>query len=205
MALLGPKIESHILPTERRVVKWRQHWAFLFPKLAQTFFGVGLLTIISIYSGSSPGLWFWQSLLWYACLILIVRFAWYAAVWWYDVVVVTDRRFMRDNGVFTDDIAMMPMGKVTDLIFRRTVWGRMLGYGQIHVESAGQIQGLTLLRFVPDFFVVEEAISKLQFGKGSDHESKSLPRKRSRKERRKPRGRSLDDLSNEWGEEEENE
>jgi uncharacterized membrane protein YdbT with pleckstrin-like domain len=202
MALLGPKIEQRVLRTERRVLKFRQHWAAMLPVVLQTVIGVLLLIMLSIYSGSSPNLWFWQSLLWYVEIALIIRMAWYMAVWWYDTVVVTDRRIMRDKGVIQDNMAWMPLSKVTDLDIRRSAWARLCGYSNIHVESAGQVQGLDLLPYVPEPYTVEEAIAKLQFGKGSDHESKSLPRKkRSRKEKRKPRGRSLDDLSNEWGEE----
>ena len=37
---------------------------------------------------------------------------------------------------------MMPLAKVTDMSFQRSAMGRLLGYGEFIVESAGQNQAL---------------------------------------------------------------
>jgi len=43
----------------------------------------------------------------------------------------------------------MPLTKVTDMSFQRTFPGRLLGYGEFIVESAGQDQALRRVRFIP--------------------------------------------------------
>ncbi|MGE0300846.1 MAG: PH domain-containing protein, partial [Pseudonocardia sp.] len=59
---------------------------------------------------------------------------------------------------------MMPLGKVTDLTFRRTFMGRILNYGTMIVESAGQIQALNKVRYMPRPEEIYEALSELIFG-----------------------------------------
>ena len=41
---------------------------------------------------------------------------------------------------------MMPLTKVTDMSFKRSFPGRLLGYGEFIVESAGQDQALRNVR-----------------------------------------------------------
>jgi uncharacterized membrane protein YdbT with pleckstrin-like domain len=84
--------------------------------------------------------------------------------WWVERIVVTDKRFMISSGVFETKVAMMPITKVTDLTYERTVLGRMFGYGTLVVESAGQIQALNRIEFLPNPEQVYDAISELTFG-----------------------------------------
>jgi len=44
---------------------------------------------------------------------------------------------------------MMPLAKVTDMSFRRSALGRLLGYGEFIVESAGKEQALHTINFLP--------------------------------------------------------
>ena len=76
----------------------------------------------------------------------------------------------------------MPLSKVTDLTFERTAIGRALGYGTIIVESAGQIQALNRIDYVPNPQEVYEALSELIFGeKGRTKAMGTLSRPRFRR------------------------
>ena len=76
----------------------------------------------------------------------------------------------------------MPLSKVTDLTFERTLDGRMLGYGTIIVESAGQIQALNQINYMPRPEEIYEALSELIFGeKGRTKATGLLARPRFRK------------------------
>ena len=46
-------------------------------------------------------------------------------------------------------LGMMPISKVTDLTYERPLIGRMLGYGTLVIESAGQIQALNRIDYLP--------------------------------------------------------
>ena len=52
-------------------------------------------------------------------------------------------------GVLTRKVAMMPLTKVTDMSFQRSFAGRLLGFGEFIVESAGQDQALRNIDHIP--------------------------------------------------------
>lgn len=191
-----PKSEHAILSTERRVVRWRDHWTRLALVAAETTAGIFALATVSYGVSLLGHTWLIQSVLWYTAVGLLVRFAWVLWNWWDSVLVVTDKRFMRIFGVLSWRNDMMPVKKLTDMTFNRTTLGLLFGYGDIRIESAGQTQSLEHIRFVPDPDAVFEAIAKLVFS------DELPPPKRGPKVRgfrwRKRKLPSLDDRSDEW-------
>jgi uncharacterized membrane protein YdbT with pleckstrin-like domain len=79
-------------------------------------------------------------------------------------IVITDKRVMISQGILTHKIGMMPLTKVTDLTFKRTFTGRLMGYGTMVIESAGQIQALNEIDFMPQPEEIYEALTELIFG-----------------------------------------
>ncbi|RCW42813.1 PH (Pleckstrin Homology) domain-containing protein [Halopolyspora algeriensis] len=154
--------DEYLLDTERRVIRVRRHWACLVWDL---FEAVGLLVGIVMVSYLLPeGAWLPQNILWYGGLFVLMRFTYQILDWYVERIVVTDKRFVIVEGIFTTSVQMMPITKVTDLTYRRTVPGRMLGYGTMVVESAGQIQALNRIEYLPNPEQVFDAISALVFG-----------------------------------------
>jgi len=97
-------------------------------------------------------------------LVGVLRYTVLAILWWNERIVITDKRVMLSQGFIVHKIAMMPLAKVTDLTFQRSLRGRLLGYGTLIVESAGQIQGLNRIDYLPRPEEVYEALSELVFG-----------------------------------------
>jgi uncharacterized membrane protein YdbT with pleckstrin-like domain len=154
--------DEYLLDTERRVIRIRRHWAVL---LWDTFEAAALLAICVLVSYLlPPALWIGQNVLWYAALLVILRFAYVVMEWWVERLVVTDKRFVMTTGVFTTKVLMMPISKVTDLTYQRTAVGRMMGYGTMVVESAGQIQALNKIDYLPRPEEFYDTISELVFG-----------------------------------------
>jgi uncharacterized membrane protein YdbT with pleckstrin-like domain len=154
--------DEYLLPSERRVIRVRRHWTYI---LWDVFEATALLAVGVMLSYLLPdGAWLFQNVLWYAALLVVLRFAYVLIEWWVERIVVTDKRFMLITGVFTNRVAMMPITKVTDLTYERTATGRMFGYGTLIVESAGQIQALNRIEFLPRPELVYDAISELVFG-----------------------------------------
>ncbi|ATE52558.1 MULTISPECIES: PH domain-containing protein [Actinosynnema] len=154
--------DEYLLSTERRVIRVRRHWSVLLGDLLEAFALLAGCMIISSLLPQSLG--FVQNILWYASLIVVLRLAYLVIEWWVERIVVTDKRFMLTSGVFDTKVAMMPISKVTDLTYERTFVGRMFGFGTLIVESAGQIQALNRLEFLPNPEEVYDAISELTFG-----------------------------------------
>jgi hypothetical protein len=53
------------------------------------------------------------------------------------------------TGILTHKVNMMPLAKVTDMSFQRSAMGRLLGYGEFILESAGQDQALSNVEYIP--------------------------------------------------------
>ena len=118
----------------------------------------------------------------YLGLVAVLRFTVLTALWWIERIVITDKRVMLAQGLLVHNVGMMPLGKVTDLTFQRTLGGRMLGYGTMVVESAGQIQALNKIDYMPRPEEIYEALSELVFGeKGKTRASGMLARPRWRR------------------------
>ena len=153
--------DEYLLDTERRVIRVRRHWACLVWDL---FEAVGLIIGVVMVSALLPPGNMAQNVFWYAALVVLLRFTYQVLDWYVERIVVTDKRFMITTGIFTTQVAMMPVTKVTDLTFERSVAGRMFGYGTLIVESAGQIQALNRIEHLPSPEQVNDAISQLVFG-----------------------------------------
>ena len=160
--MLAPReVDEYVLPTERRVIRFRRHWVVIVNEVVQATVLMVILMVAAALLPEGPVL---SNLLWYGGLLVLIKAAYKVSEWWVEKVVITDKRVMLTQGVFTQKVGMMPLGKVTDLTFERTLNGRMLGYGTMIIESAGQIQALNRISFLPDPEEVYEAISELVFG-----------------------------------------
>ena len=177
--MLAPReIDEYLLPTERRVIRVRMHWAVMAKNLVTT----GLFLLLMIIAQSHlPTSALVDNLTFYLSLAAVLRFTLQTILWWIERIVITDKRVMLAEGVVTLNVGMMPLSKVTDLTFRRTFGGRMLGYGTLIVESAGQIQALNKIRYMPRPEEIYEALSELIFGeKGKTRAIGTLARPRLR-------------------------
>jgi len=133
-------VAKYLLPTERVVIVQRRHWAVLSAPFSLMF--GGLLLAFAIDTALPQSIPYVRDVLWLAWLGLVGFFMWHIVEWWADRFIVSDRRIMLITGLITRKVAMMPLIKVTDMSYQRSPLGRMLGYGEFVMESAGQDQAL---------------------------------------------------------------
>jgi uncharacterized membrane protein YdbT with pleckstrin-like domain len=178
--VLAPReIDEYLLPTERRVIRVRQHWAVMLNHVTST-----ALFLLALVIGERllPDSVLIDNLAFYLALVAVLRFTVLTILWWIERIVITDKRVMLAQGIITHNVGMMPLGKVTDLTFRRSLSGRLFGYGTIVVESAGQIQALNRIDYLPRPEEIYEALSELVFGeKGKTRATGMLARPRWRR------------------------
>lgn len=147
-AATGPAaVSKFLLPNEQQVISTRRHPAVLIGPSILTLAGLlaaALLsaTVLRGYGGVVTGIWL-------AWLVLFGWWIWNVVNWAVDYFVVTSHRILLTSGVLTRKVAMMPLSKVTDMSFQRTFAGRMLGFGEFIVESAGQDQALRRIDHIP--------------------------------------------------------
>ena len=175
--MLAPReIDEYLLPTERRVIRVRMHWAVMANNLILTGLFLLLMIVAQRYLPTSALV---DNLTFYLALAAVLRFTVQTILWWIERIVITDKRVMLAEGIITHNVGMMPLSKVTDLTFRRTFGGRLLGYGTLIVESAGQIQALNKIKYMPRPEEIYEALSELIFGeKGKTRATGMLARPR---------------------------
>ena len=137
----------YLVPEERIVVIQREHWIAIATPLALPFLWLFVLGWLdqTLDQGSrflmEVAMWVWFGLL--------VRSVWKLLDWRLNLFVATDRRLLNTYGIITRKVAMMPLAKVTDMSYVRTIPGKLLGYGTFRLESAGQDQALSTIKYVP--------------------------------------------------------
>jgi len=140
-------VDKYLLPGEVRVATVRRHPAVLLVPSAQA---VGGLLVAAVLSATFlRGHTLFAAIVWLGWGILLVNLIWKAVNWAVDYFVITSVRILLTSGLFTRSVAMMPLSKVTDMSFHRSFAGRLLGYGDFVVESAGQDQALRRIDRIP--------------------------------------------------------
>ena len=153
MRLLTPgesapaSVTRYLLPHEERVITVRRHPAVLLWPAAELIAGLVVAGVVTntIAAGNNLAI----NVVWWAWLLLLMRFTWKLIDWAVEYLVITKTRILFATGMITRKINMMPLAKVTDMSFQRSLAGRMLGYGEFVIESAGQDQALRNIHYIP--------------------------------------------------------
>ena len=141
------EIKKYLLPHEQQVITVRRHPAVLLGPALLTL--GGLIAAVVLSDTVLKGRAWLVYLVWIGCGILLVRLIWKALGWAAGYFVVTSQRMMLTSGVLTRTVAMMPLAKVTDMSFERSFGGRLFGYGDFILESAGQDEALRVVDHIP--------------------------------------------------------
>jgi uncharacterized membrane protein YdbT with pleckstrin-like domain len=154
-------LERYLIPTERAVVVVRRHWASLV-RPAAILLGCQLLGWFIVRFIGNVQLFSFLGVA--VVLASLAWFLWVLGDWYVERFVITDKRVLLASGLLTKRVAIMPLGKVTDMTYERTVFGRMLGYGVFVMESAGQDQALSRIDYLPSPDLLYHDVSALLFG-----------------------------------------
>lgn len=134
--------EKQLVPGEEIIYRAHYHWVFyrraigflllsIAAALADLFF-VARNPAWERYSG--PVAWVAGGLL-AISLILFLALAIRART---DEFVVTDRRVIHKIGVFAHETRQCPLSKVQDITVDQSFWSRILGYGDVFIETASE-------------------------------------------------------------------
>ena len=147
--------DRYLAIDERVVSKIRRHPA----AIAQPFFEtLGVIVgsmVLGVAFSPSDGSDALDTVLGLLVFGFILRLGWRLWEWWIDRVVVTDKRLFEVSGILTRRVGSMPLAKVTDMTYHRSMAGRLFGYGELRLESPGQKQALARIAYLPkpdDFY-----------------------------------------------------
>jgi membrane protein YdbS with pleckstrin-like domain len=133
--------EKQLVAGEEIIYRARYHWIFYRRaiefallsavlaaaalKLAPREEGVGLRSIAG-----------WSAVALFA--VAVVTFAFLLIRAYADEFVVTDRRVLHKIGFFSHETRQCPLARVQDITVNQSVWGRLLGYGDLFIETASE-------------------------------------------------------------------
>lgn len=145
-AITDPDIGAHLLREEGEDVvdEVRHHWVAFVVPVAIVLGAIALLVLVPFVPLSIG----WLPLLASGLVGLYGIFR--ILTVHMDRFVITNMRVYRVNGVFSQQLATMPLTRILDITVKKPLIGRLLGYGHFVFESAAQAQGLRDIRFVGD-------------------------------------------------------
>jgi len=101
-------------------------------------------------------------------LVALARFVRHYARWATTNMVLTTQRLILRAGVFAKTGREIPLDRISDLAYRQRLFERLIGAGDLRVESAGE-RGQETLRMVPNPVRVQQAIYRQMTTAGGDY------------------------------------
>lgn len=138
-------VNRYLLPQERQVITIHRHTAVLVAPSALAGGGLVAVIVAGVSGLSGDAL----LLVWLIWVLLLVYLLGRVLSWFVEYYAVTTYRIIYVKGLFGRDVTMIPVAQATGMRHRRSVMGRLLGYGQLILDPRGQDQALRNLNFVP--------------------------------------------------------
>lgn len=126
-----------VVHSARRSVAATFGWLLVF--LAVVLAGVGVAYALSAPAAGLLGTGMLLVVALVLGVVLLGRYIW----WRYKVYVVTNLRVMKLEGIFSKSHRDASLDKINDLVMSQSIWGRLLGYGDLQILTANEASGMT--------------------------------------------------------------
>jgi uncharacterized membrane protein YdbT with pleckstrin-like domain len=157
----GKDAEKYLLPNEPPVIATRRHPAVLVRPVVR---GLPVLVIGGWLLQLDPANRVSSTVGLLGVLGALGYVGLHVGEWWVRHFLITRRRVLLTSGVIIRTVAVMPLRRITDLTWKETFFGQVLGYGTFRFESAGQKQGLDEITYLPHAAALYKRVSELMFG-----------------------------------------
>lgn len=127
-------VTPELNPNEKVVMNVRPHWWFFSWQIA-ALVGASVIGLIALVFGLG------QIAYGIAAVALVLALAWFAyryLIWATTHFLVTTDRLITRNGVFSRSGVEIPLERVNTVFFGQTLFERLLGSGDLVVESASE-------------------------------------------------------------------
>jgi uncharacterized membrane protein YdbT with pleckstrin-like domain len=140
-------VRQQLGAAEKILYTERHHWVFFVAEMIKWILFaaamVALIVVLRVWWLPDAG-WVWWLLL--VFLVPAVRIAWGFLSWRMNVYVLTNRRVIESTGVLSKRVADSSLEKLTDIVLKQSILGRMLHYGDIVVLTAAAGAGISNLK-----------------------------------------------------------
>ena len=163
-----PALRRYLVAGEHVVTSIRRHPVVLIIPSAAAITALALAQQVDVRTPASAERA--ADILWYVALGVLAWALWRWFDWARTRFVATDKRLLLLHGLLVRKVSMMPLAKVTDMTYDRSIPGRLFGWGTFVLESAGQDQALSEIHFVPHPDANYRAICAELFGAERDEQ-----------------------------------
>ena len=131
--------KEQLLPGENLIILARQHPLVLFRPFLLNLIMLAILAALSYELARAWIMAFY--------IFPLMYFLWELLEWRRREYILTDRRVVRQEGVFSVSSFDAPLDKINNVFHQQTLVGRLLKYGQVGLETASE-QGTTAFDFL---------------------------------------------------------
>lgn len=135
----APRDPYHLTDDETLLVDLRPHWVRLLPGGTRA---IGAIVAAGWLAAKLPESWplmNWLSrIIWLAAGYYLGRFVVDLARWWFTHFAITSERIIVRSGVISRNGVEIPLDRVNTVFFEQRIHERLLGAGDITIESASE-------------------------------------------------------------------
>lgn len=140
-------VDKYLFPGETRMIVVRQHPAVLIQPVVRVLGGL-LVAWVTSDTLLHSNKWL-VVLVWVLWGFLFLQLLDSVVKWAEDRFVVTSERLLSISGTFPRKVCTVPLTKVTDVGFKRSGGGLLLGYGTLNIESSSPHRALQTVDYLP--------------------------------------------------------
>ncbi|MGH2690848.1 MAG: PH domain-containing protein [Actinomycetota bacterium] len=160
------RYERYLAGTEQVVYKGRHHFVVLTRDILIWLGAIAASILVGFMAETDERGGPLKNL---AVLAFLASSAWLAfqvVQWRWDEFLITNKRIIKVEGILARRVSTIPLGKITDTSYRRSILGRMLGYGDLVLDLPGQDKYLPVLDKLSNPDEVYKTIMQIAHGGG---------------------------------------
>lgn len=137
-------------PSEEVIRVTRRHLSVLARPAVSTAVLLGGLAALGFLTGPDSGVDTVDQVCAAAAVLVLLRFLLRLGRWSSERLLVTDQRIVEVDGLIAKRVSSWPYTRIHDLSYRRSIPGRLLGFGSLSIEPTAPEAPVRVLERIPD-------------------------------------------------------
>jgi uncharacterized membrane protein YdbT with pleckstrin-like domain len=143
---------TQLMPGERSIALVRQHWSVLAGHVLGAIVVIVVAIVLDVKLPTKVGSTSISTVKNVIALVLIVASVLWAGLrilrWRFATYHLTDRRIIMEGGILSRTAETIPLDRIQNTVIHRPFGDRLIGAGDIEIESAGR-GGVEVLHRIP--------------------------------------------------------
>jgi uncharacterized membrane protein YdbT with pleckstrin-like domain len=143
---------TQLMPGERSIALVRQHWSVIAGHVLGAIVVVVVALVLNAVLPSKIGSLSITTVKTVIVLVLIIAAVLWAGVrflqWRFATYHLTDKRIVMEGGILSRTAETIPLDRIQNTVIHRPLGDRLIGAGDIEIESAGR-DGVEVLHRIP--------------------------------------------------------